>query len=171
MTGFICMFQTFTNAYGGARGAQMDPKIPYAWNDGRGNSIQFTLDSFVQVYESRGGSSIWHSGYREDLSGRTGITLLEDKDRFEQVRRITIVNSVQDRLAYYIQRHNQVALRNGVSYTFALPLISQEEWVNTMDDIGMMAFIQGIPWAISIIITMPLEEADLLKLLFISEGG
>lgn len=71
--------------------------------------------------------------------------MLEDKDRFEQVRRITIVNSVQDRLAYYIQRHNQVALRNGVSYTFALPLISQEEWVNTMDDIGMMAFIQGIP--------------------------
>lgn len=119
------------------------PKIPYAWNDGSGNSIQFTLDSYVQVYESN--SSIWHSGFRKDLIGRTGVALLDHEDVFEQVRRITIVNTVQERLAYYIQLHNQVALRNGISYTFTLPLISQEEWVNTIDDIGMMAFIQGIP--------------------------
>lgn len=143
---YMYVSQTFTNAYGEElMEHRWTPKIPYAWNDGRGNSIQFTLDSFVQVYESGGGSSIWHSGFREDLTGRTGVALLEDKDMFEQVRRITIVNTVQDHLASYIQRHNQVALRNGVSYTFALPLISQEEWVNTIDDIGMMAFIQGIP--------------------------
>ena len=34
--------------------------------------------------------------------------------------------------------------KSGVSYTFKLPLIPKEDWVNTID-IGIMAFIQGIP--------------------------
>jgi len=141
---YMYVSQTFSNDKGEElMEHRWTAKIPYAWSDGAGNSIQFTLDSFVNVYES--GTSRWHSGFRQDLSGKTGVGLLDNQDLFDQVRRINIVNTVQEQLAYYIQRHNQMALRNGISYTFTLPLISQEEWVNTIDDIGMMAFIQGIP--------------------------
>ncbi|MNE83560.1 hypothetical protein D3C80_1803830 [compost metagenome] len=32
-----------------------------------------------------------------------------------------------------------------MSYIFTLPFISQEDWHNTLDDVGMMVFLQGIP--------------------------
>ncbi|GAB6930175.1 hypothetical protein JCM10914A_41580 [Paenibacillus sp. JCM 10914] len=119
------------------------PKIPYAWTDSIGNSVHFTLDSYVNVYESA--SRQWQRGYQKELSGRTLVRLLDNEDTFEQMRRITIVNQIQEHLTYYIQRHNQGALRNGISYNFMLPYIAQEEWLNTIDDIGLLAFIQGLP--------------------------
>ncbi|PAD79360.1 MULTISPECIES: hypothetical protein [Paenibacillus] len=122
---------------------QWTPKIPFAWTDGEGSSVHFSLDEYVEVYES--GSGRWLSGFRSELAHDTSVTLLGDKDRFDQVRRRAIVNAVQEDLAYYISRHNELALRNGVSYRFALPVIPQEEWMNTVDDVGMMAFIQGLP--------------------------
>ncbi|MDH6672408.1 hypothetical protein M2277_003070 [Paenibacillus sp. LBL] len=141
---YLYVSQTYSSEHGEEiMQHRWTPKIPYAWTDDTGNSIRFTLDSFVHVFES--GPNRWQSGFRKDLIGETGVALLDDEDMFEQVRRITIMNTIQDQLAYYIQRHNQIALRNGISYTFTLPLISREDWVNTIDDIGIMAFIQGIP--------------------------
>ncbi|EHB64578.1 MULTISPECIES: hypothetical protein [Paenibacillus] len=141
---FIYALQSYTNATGEEEMRhQWTPKLPYAWSDGEGNSVQFTLDSFVRVYESS--SSRWYAGWRHELAGQSGVSLLQNEETFEHIRRITIVNAVQDRLAYYIQRHNESALRNGMTYIFTLPVISQEEWVNTIDDVGMLAFVQGIP--------------------------
>lgn len=119
------------------------PKIPYAYNDDEGNSIHFTLDNEVEAYNRSTG--LWYSGLQTELEGKTGIELLDKPGTFEEVRRISIVHAIQDDLAYYIGRHNELALRNGISYTFSLPVIEQEEWVNTVNDIGMMAFVQGIP--------------------------
>ncbi|WP_054955815.1 hypothetical protein [Paenibacillus dakarensis] len=119
------------------------PKIPYAYSDGEGSSIHFTLDNQVEVYD--GQNEVWYSGLQKELAGKTGVSLVDRPERFEEIRRITIVHSIQEELAYYIKRHNTLALRNGVSYRFSLPVISQEEWTNTINDIGLMAFIQGIP--------------------------
>lgn len=119
------------------------PKIPYAYTDGEGSSIHFTLDNQVEVYD--GSSRLWYSGLQTELTGKTGVSLLDKSENFEEIRRITIVNAIQDDLAYYIQRHNIMSARNGVSYTFTLPVITHEEWINTIDDIGLMAFVQGIP--------------------------
>lgn len=122
---------------------QWTPKIPFAWSDEQGNSIHFSLDEYVEVYES--GSGKWHSGIRSELANEIHVPLLSSGDVFDQVRRRAIVDAVQEDLAYYISRHNELALRNGISYRFALPVISQEEWLNTVDDVGIMAFIQGLP--------------------------
>lgn len=119
------------------------PKIPYAYSDGDGNSIHFTLDKQVEVFN--GSVKLWYSGLQGELAGKTGVSLLDQDDTFEEIRRITIVNSIQDDLAYYIKRHNTIALRNGISYQFSLPTIAQEEWLNTINDIGLIAFVQGIP--------------------------
>lgn len=119
------------------------PKIPYAYYDGEGNSIHFTLDNAIEAYNSSTGH--WYSGLQSELVGKTGITLLDKDVIFEEIRRISIVHAIQDDLAYYIERHNNMSVRNGISYTFSLPVIPQEEWINTINDIGLMAFVQGIP--------------------------
>lgn len=119
------------------------PKIPYAYSDGDGNSIHFTLDKWVEVYNSS--TNTWNSGLQGELVGKTGVPLLDQPETFEEIRRMVIVNTIQDGLAYHIKRHNTLALRNGISYQFFLTTIDQEEWVNTINDIGLIAFVQGIP--------------------------
>ncbi|MEF2964206.1 hypothetical protein V3851_00060 [Paenibacillus sp. M1] len=119
------------------------PKKPYAYSDNRGNAINFTLDSYVYAYDAVRGE--WVKGYREDLEGETSIPLLNDSANFDTVRRSTIVRNLQEDFAYFINAYNEYSTRYGISYTFKLPEISQEEWTNTVSDIGFMAFIQGMP--------------------------
>lgn len=119
------------------------PKKPYAYADAQGNSVSFTLDDYVTAYEA--GSRTWREGFRSEIQTTTAIPLLRDTELFEQVRRSTIVNAIQNELAFRINRHNQYASRYGISYTFTLPTISAEEWNNTVNDVGVMAFVQGIP--------------------------
>jgi hypothetical protein len=118
-------------------------KKPYAYADAQGNSVSFTLDDYVTSYEV--GSRTWREGFRPEIQSTSAIPLLRGAELFEQVRRSTIVHAIQNELAYRINRHNQYASRYGVSYTFKLPTISTEEWNNTVNDIGVMAFVQGIP--------------------------
>ncbi|MCR8642098.1 hypothetical protein NV379_05450 [Paenibacillus sp. N1-5-1-14] len=116
----------------------------YAYQDEQGNSLSFTLDDYVTAYDK--GKNEWREGYVRDIKSlMPAIALLQNASTFEQVRRITIVNSIQAELSQYMNHANVVAKRNGAAYTFTLPTISQEEWNNTIDDVGIMAFVQGIP--------------------------
>ena len=119
------------------------PEKPYAYSDQAGNSINFTLDSYVKVYQAS--TQTWVEGYREELEGLTDVPLLNNAKLFDEVRRNTIVKSVQKDVAYFINKHNTFATRLGSYYQFKLPLIPNEDWVNSINDVGIMAFIQGLP--------------------------
>lgn len=41
--------------------------------------------------------------------------------------------------------HNRYADLVGVTYDFSFPTLSQQDWMNTIDDISFLAFVQGIP--------------------------
>lgn len=119
------------------------PKKPYAYSDEYGNLIRFTLDNVVDVYDHKADS--WVHGMQRELKATAGVPLLAQSELFEQVKQTTIVQTIENDLANVINRHNENALKNGVSYDFTLPLIPREEWNNSIHDIGIMAFIQGIP--------------------------
>lgn len=119
------------------------PKKPYAHADEYGNTFAFTLDEYVVV--NRNSDQTWFEGFRGEIASSAGVPLLNDASTFDQVRRITIVNALQKDLEHYINHYNNYAKRIGVAYTFTLPLMSQEEWHNTVNDVGVLAFVQGIP--------------------------
>ncbi|MBE9915725.1 hypothetical protein G8C92_17050 [Paenibacillus donghaensis] len=119
------------------------PKKPYAYSDGSGNMVRFTLDNEVNVYDHRSGE--WIQGLQRELKETINVALIARSDLFEQIRRSTIVRTIENDLANVINRHNEFAARNGISYQFTLPLISGEEWNNSINDIGLIAFIQGLP--------------------------
>ncbi|MGG0815898.1 hypothetical protein [Paenibacillus alvei] len=138
------------------------PTLPYGFTDQYGNVIGFTLDDYVTIYHPS--SRSWITGYQRELKYYTAeIPLLKDDHLFDSVRRTTIVNTVQNALARTINAHNEIALRNGVSYTFTLPAISEEEWHNTINDVGVMAFIQGLPVGYSTYNHYALGGSRLLK--------
>ncbi|MEK3823828.1 hypothetical protein [Paenibacillus sp. FSL K6-1558] len=118
------------------------PKKPYTYSDSDGNSINFTLEGYVYAYDA--GAEKWIEGFQQELASNSTIPLLQDSTTFEQVRRSRIVTRIQEELADVINRHNEFARRNGVAYLFTMPLVSQEDWYNSINDTGIMAFIQGI---------------------------
>lgn len=156
--------ETYENAQQERENKQVwKPKKPYAYKDKLGNSLSFTLDDYVYAYDAQ--SKSWYEGNREDVAIQVGqnIQLLNDPSLFDQVRRTTIVNTVQGDLEHYINSHNEYARQYGITYTFTLPTISQEEWNNTINDVGVMAFIQGVPLGIGYYNSYSLSGGRLIK--------
>ncbi|WP_066298021.1 hypothetical protein [Bacillus sp. FJAT-29937] len=120
------------------------PKIPFSYHDNEGNVISFTLDDYVMVYDAD--IKEWVKGKREWIKNDVTIPLLHDPVQFNQIRRDTIVNTFQNELAYYINEHNVYTKQLGITYKFTLPLIPQEDWYNTIDDISIFTFFQGYPY-------------------------
>ncbi len=141
---YVYYMDEFTNATGEKELKHVwSPKKPYAHSDQNGNTFGFTLDDFVTV--NRNTDQQWFEGFRGEIAGTASIPLLNDASTFDQVRRASIVNPIQKDLEHYINMYNNFAKRNGVAYTFTLPLISQEEWNNTINDVGVLSFVQGMP--------------------------
>lgn len=139
------VYREFTNAQGLKELKRTWlPKIPFTYHDESGNVISFTLDDYVTVFDV--GMNEWVSGNRNEIKTDVNIPLLHDGDTFERIRRDTIVNTFQEELAYYINEHNTYTKRLGITYKFMLPLIPQDDWYNTVDDIGVFAFLQGYPY-------------------------
>ena len=133
-------------------------KKPYAYVDKDGNSLAFTLDNHVVAYDNA--CNLWQEGRREDLifdpdvdeaCSKVNIPLINDTTLhdgitdFEGVRRLTITGEIQKDLNDTINRYNTIAKRLGITYTFTLPSFTDKQWSNTVDDIGFLAFIQGMP--------------------------
>lgn len=119
------------------------PKKPYVYDDQAGQSIAFTLDQQVTVINHQNGESV--QGLREELTGSNLPDLLKNEDLFEQVRRATIVHGIEAELAGAIERNNVLVRRLGWKYVFTMPTIPQEIWSNTLDEPGILVFLQGIP--------------------------
>ena len=77
--------------------------------------------------------------YERDVDGKYTV------GKFHENRRKTIINILSACLREEINEHNRFADMLGSTYDFYLPEITNDDWVNTINDITVMAFVQGIP--------------------------
>lgn len=64
---------------------------------------------------------------------------------FHENRRKVIIKIISDTLKEQMNVQNRYADLVGCTYDFGLPEISEDDWINSIDDISIMAFVQGIP--------------------------
>lgn len=117
-------------------------KKTYAYREGS-YIYGFTMDDYVTVYCID--TQEFTKGRQQDLKTEIEYSLLQDNQLFEDVRRRTIIESLQNDINRLINKHNDVARQFGISYQFALPVIEEEDWYQTVDNIGMLVFFQGMP--------------------------
>ena len=66
--------------------------------------------------------------------------------KFHENRRKVIIDIISECLTQEINvEHNRFADLVGNTYEFSLPEITEDDWVNTINDISVLAFVQGIP--------------------------
>ncbi len=123
------------------------PKKPFTYTDASGNIFKFTLDDHVEIYDvvTDAHTPEWREGTRAELANESMILLLRDPELFDEIRRQTIVRQVEGIIENEINHHNLLMSTMGITYKFALPLITEEQWYNTIDDVGIIALIQGYP--------------------------
>lgn len=71
--------------------------------------------------------------------------IIEDASEFHKLRRDTIVNLITSVMTEEFNEHNMYADLLGVTYNFTVPNIARDRWYNTIDDISVLAFMQGMP--------------------------
>lgn len=126
------------------------PKRNYSYYDwDTGYVYIFTLDNSLTVYDRYG--DIFYEGTLDQIQDMIDAHILWDSHilnddvMFQQVRRRTIIEALRRDINYSINKHNDIARLYGITYNFTVPTIEEEEWYRTIDDVGMIAFFQGIP--------------------------
>lgn len=124
-----------------------EPKQAYSYQDESNRIFWFTLDDYVTVYDPS--TQQWVEGYQRDLRWSSSLSLLQDTELFETVRKQKIIEQIQLSAQHYINDYNDKYARNGWNYQFTLPTITDEEWHNSLQDVGLFVFVQGTPFGTS----------------------
>ena len=63
-------------------------------------------------------------------------------------RRNAIINTIVSVMREEFNEHNYYAKSLGITYDFNIPNISKDQWNNTIDDVSVLAFLQGMPMGV-----------------------
>jgi hypothetical protein len=85
------------------------------------------------------------AGVNQDYEYNDDNTIKVDASKFHKLRRRTIIEKIQDGLNKAFNEYNVIAKARGITYNFFLPELGMDEWNNTIDDISVLAFVQGLP--------------------------
>jgi len=114
--------------------------FPYEEND---YIYYFTLGVGIKIVDKN--TSMVYEGNYSEIDPLPN-SLLGDPVRYEQARRNTVINTIQDKMLYYVNNHNHIAQEYGLQYHFWLPEVDTNDLYRTIDDISMMVIFQGYPY-------------------------
>jgi hypothetical protein len=117
-------------------------KIPYVYEQGD-YIYGFTLDDHISIYDTSTGEML--EGSYNDFALELSGFAFESKGEFELKRQEILVASIENEVKSAINNHNAIASRYGVTYEFYLPVLSDDTWNQCIEDVSLLAFVQGIP--------------------------
>lgn len=99
------------------------------------------MSDYVRIWNEDKGR--WDDGHRLDLWKKyRDWELLKDEKAFEQVRRQTIIEALETAMQEQLTDYQKNMGKAGLKFQFSLPVIPNEEWYRTVDDIGILAVYQ-----------------------------
>ena len=136
---------TYTYAISGNEIIESDE---FASNGGIQNlntiTVQFTMDDYISVI---GNDGIISSFYLEDNTNNqvlyAGNTSIRDKVvQHLRIKRSEVISDIVSKeMSFAVNNHN---LYSDVDYQFVFPTIALSDWEEMVDNVGIIAFIQGI---------------------------
>jgi hypothetical protein len=118
------------------------PKIPYSYYDNGSNlTVNFTLDDSAYVFDHS--TAAWTQDKRERLAAIYPVNLFTSSVNFDSIRRQTIIQLIQMQLEYYTSRANYLSQVYGQGYIYNIPMVEEDTWNNTIDDVCFISFLQG----------------------------
>jgi len=131
--------------------------MPYSYED-EYFIYRFTLTDMVYVYDKHNllkeEDKVLYTDYKElaknpayeELRIKYKDCILFNEYNFETVKKAAIINKLEEVMAYYTARHNLIASRHGITYTFSFPYGRNNEWADYMEDVNLLVIFQGYPY-------------------------
>lgn len=122
-------------------------KIYYEYQDNE-YRYYFTISDYIRMVDLESNEE-YEGRYKDIIEGEVGIRseTLKDEEDYHRIRRGVIIGKLQETIEHYINNYNKISNHYGINYQFKLPTIDEEDWYRTIDDISMIAFLQGYPYA------------------------
>lgn len=119
------------------------------------HTIEFTMDDYIV---HRGKKNF---GFNSITYGSKGFYIADSKNNsdlydgnlalkepvenlLKQKRKEVIINVITNELSYAVNKHNHYARLAGINYAFSFPFTTKDEMYRYVEDIGVLAFVQGI---------------------------
>lgn len=134
-------------------------KQPYYYKDNY-FVYRFTLTDTVYLYDVNnllpGDQDVLEIDYHEiqkadeyqEFRSKYGDCILLKDEAFKLAKKSAIIKQLEDVMAYYTTKHNEIARRNGITYNFSFPSNKQGEWARYIDDVNLMVVFQGYPYGL-----------------------
>lgn len=119
-------------------------KQPFSIVDGSNNIVELRLDDTYKVYDLAR-DIIFEGTYQKLESINVSDFFNNTEEEINKIKQEKIISTIEDQCGYYINQHNTYAKHYGIQYDFYLPRIEEAEWSNTIKDVTMLSFIQGVP--------------------------
>lgn len=94
---------------------------PYSYEDKQNELlVLFSFGKDVTIIDRRNGERV--EGYYTDLKAiYPNVAYLQSEADFEETRRACIIGHLTEDMEYFINSHNRLAAKAGISYKFELP--------------------------------------------------
>jgi hypothetical protein len=119
------------------------------------HTIEFSMDDYIvhrgkrkflgaeTTYGSKG-FYIADSNNNADLYDNNLGLKAAVENLLKEKRKETIISIITSELNYAVNKHNHYAQIAGIQYAFSFPYTTKDEMYRYVEDIGMLAFVQGI---------------------------
>jgi hypothetical protein len=120
------------------------PKEPYAYE--KGNYIyRFYLDNRLEIY-TKNLNQLYKGSYRSLKDNELlADTILMNEEEYKVIKNRVIIDKIQKELNHHINAYNDFSKTFGIKYEFFLPTIKKGDWENTISDVSLLVFFQGLP--------------------------
>lgn len=119
------------------------------------HTIEFTMDDYI-VHRGKknfgfnsityGSKGFYISDSKNNSDLYDGNLALKEpiENLLKQRRKEVIINVITNELSYAVNKHNHYARLAGINYAFSFPFTTKDEMYRYVEDIGVLAFVQGI---------------------------
>lgn len=111
--------------------------------------IEFTMDDYIthrgsEKYEEYATKSFYISDEDNNKDLAPSTIKSEVVQKLQEIRKDVIVNTVVKEVTYAVNKNNTYARNAGITYTFVFPTTSTEDMYASVENVGFLAFVQGI---------------------------
>lgn len=119
------------------------------------HTVEFSMDDYI-VHRGKknvgfysvtyGSKGFYISDAKNNSDLYDGNLALQEpiQNLLKQKRKEVIINVITTELSFAVNKHNHYARLAGINYAFSFPFTTKDEMYRYVEDIGVLAFVQGI---------------------------
>lgn len=107
--------------------------------------IYFSFADYISLVNKSSGRIL--EGTPDAVSKQLPLNFLQDRKRYEERKKRTVIEAIREQLEQEVNANPKLD-KTDIQYRFSFPYIDYEEWYQSVRDVSLLAFFQGLPMGV-----------------------